>query len=175
MDLEQAIFERRSVRFFTDAKVEKEKIKKICEAAVWAPTAGNSQPWLFIPVTDPDTMRLIRTVSPGLLGNPNALIAVLSDKEGNIKRMGPTGATLAEMDCCFAAQNIMLMAHALGLGSCVIRSFNQNAVREVLCAPAGSTPELLIILGYASKAAPAPKRRMEVIQWQKFGGSNNEH
>ncbi len=174
MDVEEAIFERRSVRFFTDAPVEKAKLQRICEAALWAPTAGNSQPWLFIPVSEPDTIRLIRTVSPGLLGNPKALIAVLSDKEGNVKRMGPTGATLAEMDCCFAAQNIVLMAHALGLGSCVIRSFNQNAVREVLGAPAGVTPELLIILGYASKAAPAPKRRMEVIQWGKFGGPGHE-
>jgi nitroreductase len=173
MDIEKAIFDRRSVRVFTEAAVEMDKLSRICEAAVWAPTAGNSQPWLFIPVTDPQIIRLIRTVSPGLRGNPKALIAVLSDKEGNIKRMGPTGATLAEMDCCFAAQNIQLMAHALGLGSCVIRSFNQSAVREILGAPAGVTPELLIILGYAAKPGIAPKRRMEVIQWERYGGKNN--
>ena len=174
MELESAIFGRRSVRFFTDQKIEKDKLGTICEAAIWAHTAGNSQPWIFIPVTNPDTIRLIRTVSPGLLGNPQALIAVFSDKENNIRRMGPLGGSLAEMDCCFAAQNIGLMAHALGLGSCVIRSFNQNAVREVLQAPPGATPELLIILGYASREAPAPNRRTDVIQWERYGGKQDE-
>lgn len=170
MDVKEAIMGRRSVRFFADRTVDAAVLAELCEAAIWAPTAGNAQPWHFVAVDDQDLLRMIRTVSPGLLGNPSALIAVLSDKEANVKRMGPQGANLAEMDCCFAAQNILLQAHAKGLGSCVIRSFNQNAVRELLGAPAGVTPELLIILGYPSKDAPAPKRRTEVIHMNSFAG-----
>lgn len=110
MEVKTAIKERRSVRVFADREVEREKLMELCEAAVWAPTGGNSQPWVFIPVLKQETIKLVKTVSPGLLGNPKALIAVLSDKESNVKKMGLIGETLAEMDCCFAAQNILLLA-----------------------------------------------------------------
>lgn len=169
MEVKEALLGRRSVRFFTDTPVAAADLAELCEAAIWAPTAGNAQPWHIVAVDDQDLLRKIRTVSPGLLGNPTALIAVLSDKESNVKRMGPLGGELAAMDCCFAAQNVLLLAHAKGLGSCVIRSFNQSAVRELLGAPSGTTPELLIILGYPSKEAPAPKRRTELIHKNGYG------
>lgn len=171
MDIKEAIMGRRSVRFFIDKAVEQAALTELCEAAIWAPTAGNAQPWHLVAVDDQDLLRKIRTVSPGLLGNPTGLIAVLADKEANVKRMGPQGANLAEMDCCFAAQNVLLLAHAKGLGACVIRSFNQSAVGELLGAPAGVTPELLIIRGHPAKEAPAPKRRTEVIHRNGFEGS----
>ena len=170
MEIDKAIYERRSVRRFTDTPVETEKLETCVKAGIWAPTAGNAQPWEFIIVTKPETMKLIKTVSPGLLGNPAACIAVCSDIPGNIKRMGAAGETLAVMDCSMAAQNVMLKAWDLGLGSCVIRSFNQDAVREVLRAPEGIMPELLITLGYFTGNPGNPKRRENVIHWNRFEG-----
>jgi nitroreductase len=170
MDVEQAILKRRSVRTFTGQQVEREKLQKICTAAVWAPTGGNSQPWYFVPVTEPETVKLIKAVSPGLLGTPPAVIAILSDRKYNVDKMGAIGETLAEMDCCFAAQNILLRAHDLGLGTCVIRSFNQPAVREILKAPEGVLPELLVICGYPGNDPAPPPRRMDVIRWENFEG-----
>ena len=131
MDLKEVVFNRRSVRSFTDKLVETDKLSEIVKAGIWAPTGGNAQPWEFIIVTNPVVMKLIKTVSPGLLGNPSACIAVCSDVPGNIKKMGAVGEVLAIMDCSMAAENIMLSAADLGIGSCVIRSFNRDAVREV--------------------------------------------
>ena len=170
MEINEAIYSRRSVRGFTDRVVETEKLEELVKAGFWAPTAGNAQPWEFIIVTKPEKMKLIKTVSPGLLGNPSSCIAVCSDIPRNIKKMGPIGEILAVMDCSMAAENIMLKACDLGLGSCVIRSFNQEAVREVLGAPKHIMPELLITLGYFEGNPGNPKRREDVIHWNKFGG-----
>jgi nitroreductase len=174
VEVEQAILERRSIRTFTDRAVEKDLLEKMCTAAVWAPTGGNSQPWYFVPVTVPKTLKLIKAVSPGLLGLPPALIVILSNKSYNVEKMGALGETLAEMDCCFAAQNILLQAHALGLGACVIRSFNGRAVREIVGAPEGVVPELIVICGHPAHTPPAPPRRTEVIQWESFTGDGHE-
>ena len=169
MEVEKAIFERRSVRSFTDKDIEPEILEKLCKSAIWSPTGGNAQPWVFISVAKKETVKLIKTFSPGLLGNPKALIAVLSDKKTNVERMGPLGEVLAVMDCSMAAQNIMLQAYSLGLGSCAIRSFNQEAVREILKAPVHLKPELLVILGYPEKSPPAPPRREETIHREFYG------
>lgn len=170
MELKKAVFSRRSVRTFSDKPLEAEKLEEIVKAGIWAPTGGNAQPWEFIIVTNPGTMKLIKTVSPGLLGNPSACIAVCSDIPGNISKMGAVGEVLAVMDCSMAAENIMLSAVDLGIGSCVIRSFNQDAVREVLKAPENIMPELLITLGYFEGNPGNPKRRENVIHWNSFGG-----
>ena len=170
METREVIFSRRSVRSFTDQQVDRESLMELARAAIWAPTGGNAQPWEFIIVSNPETMKLIKIVSPGLLGNPSACIAVCSDKPRNIEKMGAIGGTLAVMDCSMAAQNIMLMAADMGIGSCVIRSFNQEAVREVLKAPENVMPELLVTLGYTKGNPGNPKRREEVIHWNNFGG-----
>ncbi len=73
-------------------------------------------------------------------------------------------------DCSMAAQNILLRAYDLGLGSCVIASFNPNAVRELLEAPLHFEPLMLIILGYTDQDPKAPPRKTDVIFWEKYTG-----
>lgn len=168
MEVKEAIFGRRSVRVFTDKAVEKEKLNELAQAAIWAPTGGNAQPWVFIFVSQPETLRLIKAVSPGLLGTPPALIAVCADKQTNIKKMGAIGEILAVMDCSMASENIMLRAHDLGLGTCAIRSFNQRALQEILKTPAEIIPELLITVGYPNQDPKPPARKEEVIRWETY-------
>ncbi len=168
MEMEKAIYQRRSVRNFISKEVEKEKLKQIAKAAIWSATAGNAQPWRFIVVSKAETLKLIKTVSPGLLGLPPAAIAVCADKKSNIEKMGPAGDLLAIMDCCMASQNMMLQAYNLGLGSCVIRSFNQKAVGEILNVPETISLELLVTIGYSAGESPAPPRDESVIRWEKF-------
>ncbi len=150
MNIDEAILERRSVRRFTDKEVTPEKLTDLVKAGIWAPTGGNAQPWEFIIINSPVALKLIKTVSPGLLGNPSACIAVCSE---------------AIMDCSMAAQNIMLKAYDLELGSCVIRSFNRDAVRMILKAPENIMPELLITQGYFEGNPGNPKRKEVVIHW----------
>ena len=132
MELKQALFERRSVRQFEERAVERELLRELLDAGIWSPTAGNIQPWLFFCITEKTRIHKIQVVSPGMLGNPQALICVCSDQDRAFEKAGQGGKALALMDCAMAAQNIMLRAHDLGLATCVIRSFNQTAVRELL-------------------------------------------
>lgn len=168
MDINTAIFSRRSIRDFKDKEVEKEKLEELAKAAIWAPTGGNAQPWFFVIISDKEKLRQIKAVSPGLLGMPPSLIAVCSNKQANVKKMGAIGSVLAIMDCSMASQNIMLRALDLELGTCAIRSFNQSAVGEVLKTPDGVDPELLITVGYPKKDTKAPSRKEDVIRWEKF-------
>ena len=167
VEVERAILERRSVRQFSDRAVEAQDLREVLKAAIWAPTGANAQPWAFVCVTDPEAVRRIRVVSPGMFWDPRAVICVCSDqgKAGRFKG----GPELARFDCAMAAQNLMLRAFSLGLGSCVIRSTNLEAVRLILEAPEHIQPELLVILGFPEGQPPAPPRDPGVIYWQKYG------
>jgi nitroreductase len=174
MELKEALLERRSVRQFKEQVVEIELLRELLHAGIWAPTAGNIQPWIFICVTKPARIHNIQVVSPGMLGNPQALICVCSDRKLAFDKAGKGGSSLALFDCAMAAQNIMLRAYDLGLATCVIRSFNQNAVRELLSAPEHVVPELLINIGYPVRIPTKPGRREEVIFWELFNKRESE-
>ncbi|MCK5250405.1 MAG: nitroreductase family protein, partial [Spirochaetaceae bacterium] len=88
MDIKTAILSRRSVRNFNEKEVEKAKLEELAKAAIWAPTGGNAQSWDFIIVSDKEKLRQIKAVSPGLLGMPPSLIAVCSNKQANVEKMG---------------------------------------------------------------------------------------
>ena len=168
MELEEAIYKRRSIRQFTEAEVTKKELEMLVKAGIWAPTAGNIQPWLFFCITEPEQIHNIQVVSPGMLANPKALICVCSDLKRALDKAGEGGKTLALFDCAMAAQNIMLRAHDMGIGSCVIRSFNQAAVRTILKAPSNIQPELIIMLGRPARVPKPPSRNEDVLFWEKY-------
>jgi nitroreductase len=174
MELREALLERRSVRQFEERAVEMELLRELLLAGIWAPTAGNIQPWVFICVTDPDRIHTIQVVSPGMLGNPRALICVCSDQRLAFEKAGRGGSSMARFDCAMAAQNIMLRAFDLGLATCVIRSFNPSAVGELLSAPEHVEVELLINIGYPFRNPPKPPRREDVIFWERYGRNAGE-
>jgi nitroreductase len=168
VDVEEAILRRRSVRQFTDTPVDPALLARVMKAGTWAPTGSNRQPWAFIGVTRSRTLHQLRVISPGMLWEPKALVCVCSDqKKAGAFAMGPA---LAMFDCAMAAQNMMLEAFALGLGSCVMRSTNLAAVREILEIPQHLQPELLIMLGYPDRMPPAPARDESLIYWETYGG-----
>ncbi len=173
MELKEAILSRRSIRQFEERQIEKELLEEILIAGIWSPTAGNIQPWMFFCITEPERIHTLQVVSPGMLGNPQALICVCSDQDLAYEKAGKGGTILALFDCAMAAQNIMLRAHDLGLATCVIRSFNQTAVRELLEAPVHVQPELLINVGYPVGRSSKPARNMNVIHWEYYREGRN--
>ena len=172
MDVFEAIKGRRSVRKYKPKSVEREITGKLLDAARWAPSGGNIQPWLFIVVEDHGILEMVRKISPGYFGEAPLAILVCSDK----KRAQRVGGTLGRdyltiADCAMAAQNIQLAAFALGLGTCVVKSFSHGAMKEILDIPEGTEPELLVIVGYPD-SIPAPPRRTplnEILYLNKFG------
>lgn len=170
MELMTAIKGRRAVRRFREEPIPLEYLKKILEAGVWAPSGSNIQPWEFILVTDKENIEKIKLISPGLFGNPQALIVLCINKK-RAEKGGRLGENTALMDVSMAAQNMMLMAYSLGIGSCPIVSFNKTALKELLDVPEYVEPVLIISLGYPEFWPKPPKRRSlkEVVHVEKFG------
>ena len=166
MDVMTAIKNRRSIRRFLDRPVAKKTLGKLIEAAVWAPSGGNAQNWRFVVVTDPGMMKKIKMVSPGLLGNPPAVIVIAQDMDAAKHKGGKKGSeSLTKMDSAIAAQNIMLAAHSLGLGTCVIASFHPKAVGQMIKLPENIPPHLLVSVGHPDMDPPPPPRKLEEVTW----------
>jgi nitroreductase len=162
MDVFEAIMNRRSIRRYKTDDVPRELTEKILDAGRWAPSGSNIQPWKFIVVEDKKMLDLIRKVSPGYLGETPLAILVCSDREKEYKTGGVLGRDyMSVADCSMAVENMLLAAHALGLGTCVVKSFSRIAVKEFLEIPEKIEPELLVIVGYSSHV-PAPPARVSL-------------
>lgn len=170
MDLLSIIKGRRSIRSFQDKEISREHLITILEAGIWAPSGSNIQPWEFILVDDETMIKKIKLLSPGLYGVPKALI-VLCINEKKSEKAGRQGRSLAVMDISMAAQNMMLMAYSLGLGSCPIVSFNKQGLKQLLDMPEEVDPVLMISLGYPEEWPSPPARRPleEVVHVNGYG------
>jgi len=159
MDVFDAIKGRRSVRRYKPDSVPDELIERILDAARWAPSAGNIQPWKFIVIKDKNLLELVKKVSPGYLGEAPLAILVCSDKERAYRVGGTMGRDyLSVSDCSMAVENMVLTAYALGLGTCIVKSFSRIAVKEILEIPEGIEPELLVVIGYPVQKPTPPAR-----------------
>ncbi len=187
MELQAAITNRRSVRSYTDTKVDKATIEKLLNAAVQAPSAMNSQPWAYAVIQEDNLLKEISDRSKqyllSLLDKVPALNkykAAFENPDFNIFYNATSlviifakaeGIHSAE-DCCLAAQNLMLTAHGLGLGTCWIgfaRSYlNLPEVQEQLGIPNGYEAVAPIIVGYPQVVNPpaVPKKEPEVLFWK---------
>jgi nitroreductase len=160
MDVLEAIKQRRSIRQFMEQAIERKLLEQILDAARWAPTAGNQQRWRFIVVTDPTVKEMVRKVSPGIFATPAAFIVICAEKAPDA---GDWDEWTYLADCAVAAQNIMLAAHALGLGSCIAISYARTALKEILDIPDQVKPELIVTLGYPAED-PSPPPRLPLSQ-----------
>jgi nitroreductase len=146
----QAIKARRVSRSFTSDPIPRDILVQLLTAARWAPSAGNRRIHKFIVVEQQQTIQLIRSVSPGMLAHPTALIVICTDK---VKATEEEGVKLALdsttwIDVGAAAQNMMLAAHELGLGACPTTSFSHSGVGTILNLPARLEPEYILQLGH---------------------------
>ncbi len=148
MDILDFIKSRRSIRKFLDKPVDKEHLDKILEAARWAPSAGNCQPWRFIVVTNRKKIKKFDPFfhQPWVMNAPT-IIVVLSAPEDSRKRYGPTSEWYIQ-DCAAATQNILLMSHGLGLGAVWIGAFSKEDVRKELGIPSQYEVFGLVCLGH---------------------------
>ena len=112
-------------------------------------------------------------VSPGLLGNPPAVVVIAQDIARAGELGGKMGAeSLVRMDSAMAAQNLMLAARAEGLGTCAVASFHPDAVRRLLRLPERIVPQLLVSVGVPDQdPAPPPRKFEEVIWWEAYSES----
>ncbi|MBQ1737028.1 MAG: nitroreductase family protein [Muribaculaceae bacterium] len=166
------IMTRTSIRQFKAQPVEQDKVDILLKAAMAAPSALNLQPWHFIVINDKETIALLSGKRPT---NAPLMIAVCGDTD---KTMLPDGSTkLPDFwveDVSAATENLLLAAHALGLGAVwtgVYPAMDRTAeVANVLNCPQNIVPLAVVRVGYPDES-PEPKNKYkeENISYNKFG------
>lgn len=159
---------RRVVRNLTDQPVEREKLEKVLEMGRWSPAGGNQRVVRFVAVEDPETIRLLRMVSPGMLQKPQALILLCLDSSVQDFYAMPDSDCIHEVDLGTTMQTMMLAAHALGLGSGPVTSFSDTAVQVILNLPDHLLPKIFICLGYKGQGKQAPMKARKKVTWQSL-------
>jgi nitroreductase len=166
MELLEAIEGRRSVRAFKKQNVPEKTVEKLIDAASWAPSAGNVQPWEFVIVRGPAVKRKLAqaALDQAFVEEAPVVIVVCADEKRSLMDYGPRGKTLyCLQDTAAAIQNILLTAHSLGLGTCWVGAFNESEAREAVNAPEGIRPTAMIPVGYADEI-PSQRSRRPVSQ-----------
>jgi nitroreductase len=182
MDIFTAIRERRSCRNFLPDEPGRDLIEQILEAGNWAPSPANQQPWEFVVIRSPAVKGQI--YEEGMLCKRKLLersgwkwldsyhidfikeapvvIAVVGDPEKSGADMFlDEGTGRGYLEACSAVvQNMMLAAHALGLGSLWFTVFEAASLRKTLGLAPGKDPVALVCLG-KSAGGPAPAKRKD--------------
>jgi len=166
MDILEVIKIRRSIREYTNNPLPKEILEKIIDAARFAPTARGVEPWEFIVITQPDTLKKIGEIAENgkFVSHAVACIAVFcSDTKYYLE------------DGCAATENILLAAAALGIASCWIAGDKKpycNQIGDLLGVPGSFKLVSIVSLGYpeSDKVFKVTRRRSvkDVTHWEKF-------
>lgn len=172
MNLLEIIKKRRSIRRFTSQGVEKEKIEALLEAAMYAPSAVNKQPWHFIVIDDHAVMKRIMEAHPHSKMFETANLGVLVC--GDLQLQHGPGYWIA--DCAAATENFLLAATALGLGSCWVgiypREDRMRAMKEIFSLPEQVEGFALIAIGYPAEEKKTQERfHREKIFFNQWGTS----
>jgi nitroreductase len=173
MNVIEAIKGRRSIRAFKNKKVSQETVEKIIDAARWAPSAGNIQPWEFIIVRKREIKKALAeaALDQTFIEETPVVIVVCANENRSSQGYGIRGKTLyCIQDTAAAIQNILLTAYSFGLGTCWIGAFEEEDAREALKIPSGIRPIAIIPVGYpVEKPQPRSRRSMnQMVHYETF-------
>lgn len=177
MDYQAWFAARESCRKYQNQPVEKEKLQRILEAALTAPSACNSQPWHFTVVTKPELLPLVVESSQKNIPKVNRFTsecpafiviteqpAYVLDGQGGMK----FDQKYAQVDVGLITMQLCLAATAEGLGTCIMGAFDEPTLRSKLELPQDGTVRLVIAVGYPLHETARPKKRVPFEQMISF-------
>lgn len=160
MDLLQIIRRRRSIREFQERPIPEEMLDDLVEALRWAPSAGNLQSRFFYLVFR-EALR-IQLAEAALAQDfvAQAPLVVVACADRRILRTYGRRGTMLYMiqDVAASLQNLLLVAHARGLGAVWVGAFDEERVRAILAIPEHLVPVALVPVGYPAERPQAPSR-----------------
>ncbi len=174
MDVLEAIRNRCAVRQFKSEIIPDDVLRKILEAARWAPSPFNTQPWEFIIIKDKETLKSISKYArySGYLENaPMAIAVVVPPVDGKFSWINSIGEP--RFAAAMAVQNMMLAAWELGIGTCWV-SIEREKVGEILNVPKTHFVLTVIPIGYPETAPQKHdesyrKKLEDMIFYEKHG------
>ncbi|MDD3335427.1 MAG: nitroreductase family protein [Eubacteriales bacterium] len=182
-DIIQSLYHRKSVRVFENRPVEEAVKQEILSAAAQAPTAGNQQLYTILDITNPELKTQLSVAcdyQPFIAVAPIVLVFTADCVKWRDAYLaagceprpaGPGDLMLAVSDACIAAQNAVVAAESLGLGSCYIGDIieNRERIKELLTLPDGVFPCAMLVLGYPTE------KQLERTKPQRFALSHIVH
>ena len=175
----ETILGRRSVRRFQEKDIPDELLHKIIEAARWAPSWANAQPWEFVVVKDrsikEEIQKTVSSRNPSSLAIVNAPVLLVVC--GQLKKSGfyndqyPTKfGDWFMYDLGLATENLCLAAHDSGLGTVIVGLFDHDKVGMAVKLPDNHEVLVLIPVGYPDQDPKPPRRRErdEFVHYDTF-------
>ena len=158
MDAMEAILSRRSIRRYTLQSVSEETIRELLKAAMSAPSAGNQQPWQFVVIDDREILDEVPKVHPYSQMLKEAPVAILVCGDRQLE----TNKGYWVQDCSAATENLLIAAHAKGLGAVWLGIYPREErvadIQKLLGLPEHIVPLALVSIGYPAEAKPPSNR-----------------
>ncbi len=172
VDVLECIQQRRSIREFQPTPIPPDVLTKLVEAAAWAPSAGNWQSWRFVVVLRKELRDGLVVASNGqdFLEQAPAIIVVCAEPDRAAHHYGERARDLyCLQDTAAAIQNLLLAAHALGLGACWVGDYEEDKVQKLLKLDPSFRPIALIPVGYPNEH-PSPRWRRPLSEVMEILG-----
>lgn len=172
MEASDCMINRRSVRDFQTKEVSWEYISRIMDAGRVAPSAGNLQNWKFIVVQDEGKRQFVAEacVNQQWMARAPVQMVIVGEPEKARRFYGDRGADLyTPQNCAAAAQNMILEATNLGLGSCWVGAFEEVALRKIFGMPEEAVPYVVLAIGYP-RSKPEEPAKFPLENLCYFGG-----
>ena len=174
MDFFEVIKERRSIRKYKDLPVATEIMERVLDAARLAPSWHNQQCWRFLVVTNADKRLKMQDVvseaNPGRRGLQQAPVLVMVcayPEESGMKQ----GRDYYMADAAIAFEHLCLAAKAVGLGTCWVGGFDEEAVKSIVDIPEGVRVVGITPLGYPDQEPnPRPRKSLAEIAFLEEWG-----
>ena len=165
------IFGRRSIRRFDDAPVSDEELHKLLQAAMAAPSAVARDPWRFVVVRDQKRKLQITEGLPNGKLLAGAPLAIVVCGEKSAAQGGLEGYMV--QDCTAALENLLLAAHAIGLGTCWLgvypRTERQEHVAAAVALPPEIVPLAVVAVGHPGESKePRSRYRDEYVRYESW-------
>lgn len=158
MDAIEALLTRRSVRKYNQKEISRDLLEELIRCGMYAPSACNKRPWHFIILSNKNVLNQITAFHPHAQMLKDAACAILvcgDETKAHTKDYWP-------VDCSAATQNILLAAHALGLGACWVGIYPREEriknMKQLLNLPEHIHAFSLISIGYSADNQTQPNR-----------------
>lgn len=161
MDVIECIRTRRSIRKYLDLPIPWHIVSEVLDAGRLAPSAGNLQNYKFIVAMKSGTRNALGDAcfqQPWIATAP-VIVTICADPAKSKRFYGARGERLfTTQNCAAVAQNMLLVAHAQGLGACWIGAFDEEKVKNALGLPLEIRPQVILAMGYPDEKVPPPAK-----------------